>query len=625
MPSILDLVVPGSGSVATALFKILELSSKMAEGQDACRRLHPRLQEIRTELQSAEERGQLPSRDTLDNYAAVVSKYLQFLQRFCDKNLVSRLLKHQEMMEALLAINEDVGMLFRTLNLASATAATKDWKQQWETDRRAQEKAMAAMTEDDAVVLRELQDKRAQVETVLLLRFEMEQRAARHSRAMREAIKTMLRTVVRASQTIVDALPPWFLPPDEVKYESKPFARGSFGSVHRGVWRSGTKVVVKRFLVDDMVLDGGAQQKIEAEFNIWHQLNHPNVIKMFGASHVSSPPFVVCEEATEGNLRSFLRRSDDNHDRMWRLLHQAALGLDYIHTKRVVHGHLKLSNILVSADGQAKLADFGLSAVRTCSTCSTVSSSSAGAPRMSGGLRWRAPECLKKRPTFASDVYSFAMCMMEAVLGEPPFAFLDDASVRDILEGGGIPNPPEQMSDDVWELVVSMTNQDPAKRITLPHVLDRLKELADAEEATEKLSATETYCSACTSVIVGGSAFCARCGATVASEQDGLPTLDRTTSVAALMDTIATAGASDMERALLLLARKCTDRRERLQIYEANGVQVLSDVVRTGGCYVAQLYALECLNWAARYDSKLSRSEYEVLRDCIRDVTTSEL
>ncbi|RLN94061.1 hypothetical protein BBJ28_00026153, partial [Nothophytophthora sp. Chile5] len=621
MSSVLDLAVPGAGSVATALVKILQLCSKMKEGQDACRRVHARLQEILTELQAMEERGQLPPRDALDKYVAVVSEYLQYLERYCDKTLVSRLLKHQAMMAALLTINEDVDKLFRMPNLA-ATAAVMDWKQQWETNRCAQKQAMAAMAENGTVVLRELPDTRAQVEAVLLLRFEVEQRAARQSTAMQETMKAMMRTMVRASEITAKKLPPWFLPPDEVAVEPIPFARGSYGSVHRGVWGAGAKVVVKRFLVDDSVLDEGAQQKIEAEMNIWHQLNHPYVVKMFGASHVSSPPFVVCEEASNGNLCSFLRRSDDNQKRMWRLLHQAALGLEYIHSKRVVHGDLKLNNILVGSDGKARLADFGLSAMRTCST---LSQPSADAPKVSGGLRWRAPECLRRRPTFASDVYSFAMCMIEAAIGEPPFAFLDDDDVRAALKDGEIPDPPEEMSDDVWELVVSMTHTDSTKRMKLPEVLEKLKVLADAEEAAEKLSAAETHCSVCSSVIVGESAFCCRCGSNVMSEMDALPTLDCTASVAVLLNTIATAGAAETERALLLLLRKCTDRQERLQMYEANGVRVLSGVVTTGGCYVAQLYALESLGWATFFDSKLSRSEYEVLRDCIRSATTPEL
>ncbi|RLN61286.1 hypothetical protein BBJ28_00011103, partial [Nothophytophthora sp. Chile5] len=227
MSSLVDLVVPGAGSVANALVKILQLCSDMKEGQDACTRLHLRLREILTELQTMEERGQLPPSDALAKYATVVNKYLLYLQRYRGKKLVSRLIKHKRMTDELLLINEDVDMLFRMLNLAT-TAAMMGWKQQWEADQRAQERTMAEMVSNDAVVLRELQDTRTQVEAVLLLKFEVEQRAARQSVEMMHLMKTMMRTVVRASQATVKRLPPWFLPPDEVQFEPNAFARGSF-------------------------------------------------------------------------------------------------------------------------------------------------------------------------------------------------------------------------------------------------------------------------------------------------------------------------------------------------------------------------------------------------------------
>ncbi|EGZ29091.1 hypothetical protein PHYSODRAFT_470129, partial [Phytophthora sojae] len=142
---------------------------------------------------------------------------------------------------------------------------------------------------------------------------------------------------------------------------------------------------------------------------------------------------------------------------MLRLLHQTALGRDYIHEKGVVHGDLKLNNILVGADGLAKLADFGLSTMRSCSTRSK-------GELVTGALRWSAPECLTRRPTFASDVDSFAMCIIEASMGEPPFALLDDIIVRENLKDGLIPEQPEELNDNEWELVVAMTNAYPAKR-----------------------------------------------------------------------------------------------------------------------------------------------------------------
>lgn len=110
-----------------------------------------------------------------------------------------------------------------------------------------------------------------------------------------------------------DELPPWFIPSDEIEFEREPFAMGAFASVHQGTWKL-RNVVVKRFLVGDAVKDEHSKQ-IESEMRLWFELNHPNVIKMFGASHVSLPPFTVCEDATSGDLASFLARSESNKQR----------------------------------------------------------------------------------------------------------------------------------------------------------------------------------------------------------------------------------------------------------------------------------------------------------------------
>jgi serine/threonine protein kinase len=240
------------------------------------------------------------------------------------------------------------------------------------------------------------------------------------------------------------------MPKNHVVFHHEAFARGSFGSAHRGVWGPGTEVIVKCLTMDESAIGTKSHSKVLSEINIWHQLNHPNVIKMFGASHVSSPPFIVCEEAPYGNLFEFLAKSEQNGRWMWRLLYQAALGLQYIHGMKVVHGDLKLNNILVGAEHTAKLADFGLSAIRMSSALTRATAS--GATPESGGLRWRAPECLKNRPTFASDVYSLAMCIIEAVSGKTPFGFLSDDDVCFNLSRGEIPDKPEGIFDQAWTL-----------------------------------------------------------------------------------------------------------------------------------------------------------------------------
>ncbi|KAG1696587.1 hypothetical protein DVH05_018280 [Phytophthora capsici] len=477
----------------------------MKEGQDACKRVHFRLNAIFEELQEMEKKNILPPSDNLDMYAAVVFRYLQYLERYREQNIAKRLIRHRAMMSELTVIHEEIEMLFKILNLA-AVASMMDWKQQWEADRKAIAKVLESRTRSSVQVLREVPSVRAQAEAILDLKFELEQHCDRQNKEMIQLMKAMLKTVVQSSKSTVGKVPPWFLPSNEVKTDPGHFANGSYGSLYRGTWGLGTAVVVKRFNVEDKVVSERAQRKIENEINIWYRLNHPHVIKMYGASHVSSPPFIVCEDATNGDLSNFLIHSEENFNQRWRLLYEAALGLEYIHSMDVVHGDLKLNNILVASNGQAKLSDFGLSAMRTCVTLSKTSES------QSGGLRWRAPECLKKRPTFESDVYSFAMCIIEATTGEPPFSFLDDDSVRDNLKNGVIPEQPDEMVDEMWELVVSMTHVDPKKRLSLRDVILKLKKFASNEQVPKK-----SVCSECGCNVDDRARFCSECGASTTS------------------------------------------------------------------------------------------------------------
>ncbi|KAF4318880.1 hypothetical protein BBO99_00006099 [Phytophthora kernoviae] len=94
------------------------------------------------------------------------------------------------------------------------------------------------------------------------------------------------------------------------------------------------------------------------EMVLWFKLNHPHVVKLFGGCHVGTP-FFVCEEAKNGPLDKYLKQ---HPDKIWQKLYEAALGLEYLHARGIVHRDLKCDNILVGSDGNAKLADFGLSA-----------------------------------------------------------------------------------------------------------------------------------------------------------------------------------------------------------------------------------------------------------------------
>ena len=88
-----------------------------------------------------------------------------------------------------------------------------------------------------------------------------------------------------------------------------------------------------------------------------------------------------------------------------------ALGMNYLHSRRVLHCDLKSSNILIDANWDIKLCDFGLSRVR--SKLHAKDDENRG---LVGTPHWSAPEILRgKRYDESSDVYSYGMILWEIV------------------------------------------------------------------------------------------------------------------------------------------------------------------------------------------------------------------
>lgn len=268
---------------------------------------------------------------------------------------------------------------------------------------------------------------------------------------------------VSDSDRLLSVVPEWFISQHDVEYDPKPFSSGSFGTVHLGVWK-GVEVVVKR-----VKLTHGKESEQRAMFfrevDVWFHLHHDNVIKLFGACHLGDP-FFVCEYAKHGQID----KTRNTYRHPWFLLRDASLGLQYLHANGIVHADLKCNNILNFSDGDqrttAKLADFGLSSV-----------SGAGGPA-EGAWRWKAPEVLKGGPaTLASDVYSFGMCIIEAVSGEFPWGNdIPDAAVKHHVLEGKLPlRPVDKFTDLQWELVTRMCCFEPGDRLKIGSVLSVLE------------------------------------------------------------------------------------------------------------------------------------------------------
>ncbi|EGZ30613.1 hypothetical protein PHYSODRAFT_378116, partial [Phytophthora sojae] len=191
------------------------------------------------------------------------------------------------------------------------------------------------------------------------------------------------------------------------------------------------------------------------EVDIWFGFSHPHVVRLFGACHVGRP-FFVCEYATNGTLVRYLRKHPND---LWQKLHETALGVQYLHARGVVHGDLKGSNIVIGSDKKAKVTDFGLS----------INADDVSDPRISGASHWVAPECFIRndsRPTFASDIYSLGMCIVEALRACLPWGSLGNTVVKQHVRQGKLPSPsPLICLGKQWELVQRMCAFEPEKRL----------------------------------------------------------------------------------------------------------------------------------------------------------------
>ncbi|EGZ08811.1 hypothetical protein PHYSODRAFT_525080, partial [Phytophthora sojae] len=222
------------------------------------------------------------------------------------------------------------------------------------------------------------------------------------------------------------------------------------------------------------------------EARIWQKARHPNIVPFFGACDEGSTYFFVCEEAKNGKLLDYLyhAREEEGRSLVWRKLLDAALGLHFLHERHIVHSDLKCNQILVSKDGVAMLTDFGLSFLAT---------EQSGDEETVGAIRWKAPEVIRKdkpvAPNAQSDVYSFGMCVVEAVTCDVPWGqrVPDPVVTFHVTRQKFMPRPKAFKSDAQWELVLRLCAFEPSQRMKLADAIEVIRGFAEEERFQEKL------------------------------------------------------------------------------------------------------------------------------------------
>lgn len=235
--------------------------------------------------------------------------------------------------------------------------------------------------------------------------------------------------------------------------------RGGMGDVYKADDLTLGVTVALKFLPTDALRDPNAVKLFINEVKIARRVSHANVCRVHDVGQFGDRWFISMEFVDGEDLGSLLRRIGRfPHDRGIELANQLCSGLAAAHDQGVLHRDLKPGNVLITASGEAKIADFGLAGL--------VEDLRADRSR-AGTPAYMSPEQLHgEPPTVASDVYGLGLVLFEIFSGHPVFRPKD---MTELLELHEKPIEPPSMfakgiEPAVEQTIMSCLARQPAQR-----------------------------------------------------------------------------------------------------------------------------------------------------------------
>ncbi|KAM6961052.1 MAP/microtubule affinity-regulating kinase 3a isoform 3-T3 [Aplochiton taeniatus] len=221
---------------------------------------------------------------------------------------------------------------------------------------------------------------------------------------------------------------------------------------------TGREVAIK--IIDKTQLNPNSLQKLFREVRIMKILNHPNIVKLFEVIETERTLYLVMEYASGGEVFDYLVAHGRMKEKEARAkFRQIVSAVQYCHQKHIVHRDLKAENLLLDADMNIKIADFGFSNEFTMgSKLDTFCGSPPyAAPELFQGKKYDGPEV---------DVWSLGVILYTLVSGSLPF---DGQNLKELRERvlRGKYRIPFYMSTDCENLLKRFLVLNPAKRGTL--------------------------------------------------------------------------------------------------------------------------------------------------------------
>ncbi|KAJ7953665.1 Protein kinase family protein [Quillaja saponaria] len=195
--------------------------------------------------------------------------------------------------------------------------------------------------------------------------------------------------------------------------------KGGFGRVYKGTFQSGEVVAIKKMELPPFK-EAEGEREFRVEVDILSRLDHPNLVSLIGYCADGKHRFLVYEYMYNGNLQDHLngiRETKMDWPQRLRVALGAAKGLAYLHSSSnvgipIVHRDFKSTNVLLNANFEAKISDFGLAKLMPEGKETYVTA------RVLGTFGYFDPEYTSTgKLTLQSDVYAFGVVLLELLTG----------------------------------------------------------------------------------------------------------------------------------------------------------------------------------------------------------------